>query len=1077
MTPKAWLQFRGIAFFLAMLAFGFYGGGVRADSAVDTWRSDVNRTRMLAENDIPAAYKRARHLQEILPAGATSTDRIRVLNLLARIEVYLGDTESAATHARQAFGLAEKHGDRAGQAEADLNVALNAVNQGHIDEMASAVTHAMTVLDGIDRPDLLGEAMLRTSMMYRRMELFDDSVTMAMQALEIAKRNKNPRALTYAYQGLAMAYDSGGRAVETREYYAKMLEQARAAGSGLLEADARMGMGGALNSLGDTASAEAMIREAMAQYRAIGGPLSVSRSQFALADVMRTRGKVAEAASLLGDAAKIYERHNVKIGLWWALHTRSADFRTLGNIARADADAERAYKLAHEIGFPLYLKESARRLAEIAAVRGDYRRAYQLSVEATELSDRLAREKASQRILDLAKRYETESKQRQIDELTRHNEMQRAELRQNVLRQRWLWTAIAGGGVVFATTVFFLLRLRRSREEIRVLNANLDHLVHERTAELRQQTRYLRTLIDMLPVMAWLKDTESRFLAVNRAVAEVAGQPAEAMVGKTDLDFFPRAMAEAYRADDVQVIASQQEKIVEEQIVGTRGTVWLETYKAPVLDEDGTVLGTVGVARDITESKALAEAREAALAEAQRLARMRSEFLAQMSHELRTPLNGILGYAQVLRRDNNLNEKQKAGLNVIQQSGEHLLTLINDILDSAKIEAGRLELNMVDIPLQRFLQAITEIIGVKVGVKHLELVSDFAPDLPDVIRADERRLRQVLLNLLANAVKFTDHGKICLRVTFLPPARLCFEVRDSGIGIAEKDLETIFQPFEQVGEVRRRLGGTGLGLTISRQFVRLMGSDIEVESKVGEGSVFRFVLDVQVVDAQAAMPSLRVIKGYAGERKKLLVVDDVAVNRAVLIAMLKRSGFEIAEAENGLEGIEKARIMQPDLILMDVFMPEMDGIEATKRLRKLPVLQNVPIIAVSAGASGSDRDMCLDAGMNAFLPKPVDMGKLLAHIAGLLKLEWVYEQTEAGAIQSREADMQWVVPPQEEMEVLHRMALQGNMRDIVEMANRLAALDERYQAFADQLVQLARGYQSRAILSFVERHLDTKPAP
>ncbi len=1066
------------AFLSGVLAV-FMCSNVRADGTlIERWRNDAAQTRILAENDIPAAYKQAQRLRAALPADATPEDRARLLNLLARIELYRGETDSSDKHARQAFDLAKKHGDRAGQAEADLCLALNTINQGRIDDMSAAVTHAMTILQGVDRPDLLAEAMLRTSMMYRRYENYDDAVTMAIRTVDVAKRSRNALALSYAYQGMAMASDFSGRTSDTKAYYEKMLEQARAAGSGLLAADAKLGLSGAFVHLGDIAQAELMIREAMAQYRAIGGPVYIARSLFSMADVMRNRGRTDEAVKLISEAERIHERLHIKIGLWWALHTRSADLRTLGKIAQADADAERAYQLAQEFGFPLYLRESARRMAEIAAARGEHKRAYQLSVEATEMAAKVERERAGQRMVDLASRYEAESRQRQLAELQRHNEQQAAELKQRLLQQRWLWTLLASVVAILGVTAFFLFRLRRSSAEIRALNIGLERRIQERTAELRQQARYMRTLIDMLPFMVWLRDTGSRFLAVNRAVAEAAGQPVEALIGKNGFDLFPKEEAIVFHADDAEVMASRKIKVVEEQVTGPQGRIWIETYKAPVVDDDGTVLGTVGSARNITEQKAVAAAREAALDEAQRLAQVRSAFLAQMSHELRTPLNGILGYAQLLRRGKNLDERQLAGLNVIQQSGEHLLTLINDILDSAKIEAGKEELNLVDIPLKRFLRTIVEIVGVKAELKQLELVGDFAPDLPEVIRADEKRLRQVLLNLLANAVKFTDRGRVELHVHFLPPSRLCFEVRDSGIGIAEQDLETIFQPFEQVGEVQRRLGGTGLGLAISRQFVRLMGSNLEVESRVGAGSVFRFMLEVPVVNEASALPSpTNGIAGYGGTRKKVLVVDDVAENRAVLIDMLGLLGFDMFEARSGREAIAQAKALHPDLILMDVFMPDMDGLQAIGHLRQLPEFAKVPMIAVSASVSGSDEDSCLAAGASAFVPKPVDLDRLLAQIGHWLQITWIRETSDTTVALSPNPAGPFTIPPQDEMEELHRMAQQGNMRDITQMAVRLAGLDARYQPFADHLLSLAKGFQSRAILSFVEQHMDGKPKP
>jgi len=334
-----------------------------------------------------------------------------------------------------------------------------------------------------------------------------------------------------------------------------------------------------------------------------------------------------------------------------------------------------------------------------------------------------------------------------------------------------------------------------------------------------------------------------------------------------------------------------------------------------------------------------------------------------MSHELRTPLTGILGYAEILRGDRTLTERQSHGVSVIRQSGEHLLTLINDILDFARIEAGKLELSVTEIPVARLLRVIADIIRVRAEEKQLAFSCDIAPDLPPAVLADERRLRQVLLNLLANAVKFTDRGEVSLRVSFSPPARLRFEVRDTGIGISEDRWERIFQPFEQAGDVQHRLGGTGLGLAISRELLRLMGSDIEIESRLGEGSAVCFELDLPVVQAHAAAAiSESVVTGYEGPRRTILVVDDVAANRMVLGDMLAPLGFEMAEAANGREGLEKAQSLRPDLILMDSVMPETDGLEATRRLRQLPGLGEVAIIAISANASGTNEATARAAG-------------------------------------------------------------------------------------------------------------------
>ena len=486
---------------------------------------------------------------------------------------------------------------------------------------------------------------------------------------------------------------------------------------------------------------------------------------------------------------------------------------------------------------------------------------------------------------------------------------------------------------------------------------------------------------------------------------------------------------------------------------------------------EGSPNQAISFVLDLSERKQ-AEAEREARQTADAANRAKSEFLANMSHELRTPLNGILGYAQILLRDKALGERQSAGLNVIRQSGEHLLTLINDILDLAKIEAGKLELSPGDLPLAAFLRVIGDIISVKAEQKGLDFILDIAPEVPAGIQADEKRLRQVLLNLLSNAVKFTDHGQVSLRVHFLPPARLRFEVQDTGVGIGQEQLDTIFQPFEQVGEMRRRAGGTGLGLAISRQFVRLMGGEIRIESRIGQGSTFWFELDAPVVKAEAAaLPAETIVTGYAGPRKTVLVVDDVAENRAVAIDMLRPLGFTIVEAVNGYEGLEKARVLQPDLILMDIVMPEMGGLEAMRRLRQGPASKEVPVIAISASASGDNQASSLAAGANAFLPKPVDLEQLLTQIGALLKLTWTYESPPGGAPE-QEAAGPLLVPPAQEMTALHSLARLGNMHDIAQWASELAGRDERYRPFANQLCQLAKGYQSKAILNLVKQYLE-----
>jgi len=452
----------------------------------------------------------------------------------------------------------------------------------------------------------------------------------------------------------------------------------------------------------------------------------------------------------------------------------------------------------------------------------------------------------------------------------------------------------------------------------------------------------------------------------------------------------------------------------------------------------------------------------------------KSAFLANMSHELRTPLNGILGYAQILLHDKTLGERELTGLNVIQKSGEHLLTLINDILDFAKIEAGKLDLYLSDIQFHTFLRVIAEMVEVKATQKDLDFKCDFAPDLPAWVRADEKRLRQVLLNLLSNAVKFTDRGTVRLGVHLAAPGRFRFEVQDSGVGIGADQLEAIFKPFEQAGDLQHRVGGTGLGLAISRQFLKLMGSDVRVESRVGEGSRFWFEADLQVIESKAVVIHEPGVMGYAGARKRILVVDDVADNRAVALDMLRQLGFETSEASDGAQALQAAQTQPPDLILMDLVMPGLDGLETTRRLRQLPTFKELPIIVLSASASGADQEQSLLAGANAFVAKPIAYERLMAHIADLLHLDLVHDASPVEPLAADKEATALVAPPPPEIDALYRLARLGNMQDILQWAKHLDDLHERYRPFASQVRILAKGYQSKAILNFARKHLKSR---
>jgi signal transduction histidine kinase/ActR/RegA family two-component response regulator len=373
----------------------------------------------------------------------------------------------------------------------------------------------------------------------------------------------------------------------------------------------------------------------------------------------------------------------------------------------------------------------------------------------------------------------------------------------------------------------------------------------------------------------------------------------------------------------------------------------------------------------------------------------KTRFLASMSHELRTPLNAILGFSQLMQQDPDGSEAQRRHAGFIRESGMHLLALIEDVLDIARVEAGRLSLFPAPLALAGFLDSVAATGRMRAAQKRLAFDFHAAPGLPSHVMADEKRLRQVLLNLLDNACKFTERGRVGLRVDALPvgtpgAARLRFEVDDTGVGIAREHVDAVFRPFEQVGDSQSRRGGAGLGLAISRELVRLMDSEIELASRPGHGSRFWFDLALEVPALAASGPRPTMPRGFEGPPRTVLIADDVARNRALLRDLLTPLGFGIHEAADGQEAVDRAQRIGPDLVLIDSVMPGVDGITAIGRMRATPQLRDVPIISVSASAMTADRERCLAAGANAFLSKPVDVFALLDQIERTLGLRWTY---------------------------------------------------------------------------------------
>jgi signal transduction histidine kinase/DNA-binding NarL/FixJ family response regulator len=462
----------------------------------------------------------------------------------------------------------------------------------------------------------------------------------------------------------------------------------------------------------------------------------------------------------------------------------------------------------------------------------------------------------------------------------------------------------------------------------------------------------------------------------------------------------------------------------------------------------------------------------------------KSEFLANMSHELRTPLNGVLGYAQILSRSPHLTEKEQHGINIIHQCASHLLTLINDILDLSKIEAGKMELSPSDLKLTSFLQDVVEICRIRAEQKDIEFIYKPSVNLPSMIKADEKRLRQVLINLLGNAIKFTDKGRVLFQVEVMIPniyieeelfTSINFKIEDTGIGMTPEQLPKIFLPFEQVGEKSRQTEGTGLGLPISIKIVEMMGSQMQVQSELGSGSIFYFQVKFPVIshsiDNNIYLNNVNNIVGYSGKKRSILIIDDRWQNISVIVNLLEPLGFIMVEASQGEEGLEKAIAFPPDLIITDLAMPVLDGWQMLAKLRQIEALKNLPVIVSSASVFEIDRQKSLAAGANDFLGKPVEASELYKMLSKYLQIEWIYSERQSKSqrfsTHSEEA-AEMIIPPASELIMLLDYVKKGSIKGIKTELENLVKKDKKYQIFVNEMSQLAKGFNIQKIRNYIQ---------
>ncbi len=583
---------------------------------------------------------------------------------------------------------------------------------------------------------------------------------------------------------------------------------------------------------------------------------------------------------------------------------------------------------------------------------------------------------------------------------------------------------------------------------------------------LRERERQLREAQAIAQVGSWYINHPTHTLAWSDETYRIFGiAPGKKLTFKD----FVRCI---YPDDRDKVIAAWQEALgahiyydVKHRILRAGETRWIHGRAETTYDASGQPLESLGTVQDITLRNQVEDALLRARDEAEAANRAKSAFIANMSHELRTPLNAVLGFAQILVEDPSLNEHQQDLIRGIQRGGDYLFTLINDILDLAKIEAGRFELFPRAWSTESFFHGLSEMFRLRAAQKNIHFSYQIQASLPSMLYLDDKRLRQIAMNLLGNAVKFTEQGSVVLSASH-EAGHLIMEIRDSGVGIPPEQLSRIFQPFHQVGTDYYKSQGTGLGLAITHKLLTVMGGELQVESRPGHGSVFR-----ARIPAKAAEPSEQVetvfdpsasIKGYHrldGDTPfRVLIVDDAEDNRKVMRGLLHHLGFITEEAVNGRQGLERICARPPDLVFMDLRMPVMNGLEATRKLRQSPEFKTLPIIAVSAGAFHEDQAQSRNAGCDGYLTKPIKRHQLLAELSRHLGLEWRHVPGEASLGNEKTLT---VLDPEQRKSLL-QLARNGDIGGVLGFLEKLRQQPD-HPGEVPELLHLARHFHLREL--------------
>ena len=986
--------------------------GAASAAPIDDWRLRASAVRRLADNDAPAAYTQAQRLQAELPPGATPADRVRALNLVARIEIHLARTAEATAHAEQALNEATAAGDRAGQAESDMNIGLAAVNRNDVGRLMEVTGRTLAALEGVDRPDLLAEALFRGALVYRRVGRLEEAVAMALQALDAAQRGGSPLALAYAHHGLAISYSQSGRLEEAVQQAEQMLREAQAAGSTLQQGYAQVTLSEAKYQLGDRTAATAYLDQAIHSFSAVGSPTALGVALTIRAETALREKRFGDALAANVEVRALLQVTQLPAGLFFSALQRSQIEQGLGHLPEALAEAQDAHRRSLQLGQPLHQSYAKRRLAELAAAAGEPERAYRLALEAADLQAKASAERSAERLLEAAQRRRDDARRRELAELQRRGEQQAAELRARELRQRWLWTVLAGSLLALGGAVFFLLRLRRSRAEVRGLADTLEQRVRERTEQLeraqqaaeaatRAKSEFLanmsheiRTPMNAILGMSHLA-LQSGLDARQRNYVEKVHGAAESLLhvindildfskieaGKLEVETIPFQLGEVLDRLAGLMAMRAEEKGLELLFTLPPG---LPTALVGDPARLGQILLNLGNnAVKFTERGEVTLAVSLVQCDAQR---------ATLRFEVRDTGIGLTPEAraklfQPFTQADASTSRRYGGTGLGLAICRHLVDCMGGDI-GVESEPGRGSCFHVTLPfgLQPSLQPGAAALPPRGG----DLRGMRALAVDDHPAA--RELLQALLQSLGIEADTAPGGEAALAAVARADA-------------ADRPYQLLLLDWRMPGmdgiDCLARLAGAGarhapptvlMVTAFSRDQAegQLQARRLRVAALLPKPVTPSALLDACL--AARGQPAVRLPRGEQQQQDlqarraslagaRVLLVEDNPINQELACDLLTRADIAVDVAADGREALAALDRERYDAVLMDCQMPVMDGYEATRALRQRPALKNLPVIAMTANAMAGDREKVLAAGMNDHITKPIRVADMYATLA------------------------------------------------------------------------------------------------